>query len=143
MPRCCEASSLPSRSFFAQTNRPRSAYYLQKESEFTTIFTITIEVVYKAPKEASVKKSLRTKEVNGFVIHEKPYRSIVKAISWRITGTLDTIVVSLIITGKMKVALSIGAVEIFTKIIWYYGHERLWNRIGFGRVKIQRHEYDI
>lgn len=90
-----------------------------------------------------VKKSPGTKDQNGFLIHEKPYRSIAKAISWRLTGTLDTIVVSLIITGKIKVALSIGVVEIFTKILWYYGHERLWNRISFGRVKFQRHEYDI
>jgi len=105
--------------------------------------TIPIEVVYKETREISVKKLLKTKEHDGFIVHEKPYRSIVKAISWRITGTLDTIVVSLIITGKIKVALSIGALEVFTKIIWYYGHERLWNRIGFGRVKIQRHEYDI
>jgi uncharacterized membrane protein len=90
-----------------------------------------------------MKKPQNKKPHNGLIIHEKPYRSIAKAISWRLTGTLDTIVISFIITGKMKAALSIGVVEVFTKIIWYYGHERLWNRIPFGRVKYPRHEYDI
>jgi len=66
---------------------------------------------------------------------EKPYRSIVKAISWRATGTLDTILISLLITGKIRMALSIGFVELFTKIALYYVHERVWNKIAFGREK--------
>jgi uncharacterized membrane protein len=90
-----------------------------------------------------MKKTKATQNHNGVLSHEKPYRSIVKAISWRLTGTLDTIVISFIITGKIKVALSIGVIEVFTKIIWYYAHERLWDRIPFGRVKYPRHEYDI
>jgi len=66
---------------------------------------------------------------------EKPYRSFVKAISWRATGTVDTIVVSLIVTGQLKLAVSIGAIELVTKICLYYAHERIWNRLSFGRVK--------
>ena len=46
---------------------------------------------------------------------EKHYRSIVKALSWRATGTADTIVISFLITGQAKMALSIGFVELFTK----------------------------
>jgi uncharacterized membrane protein len=65
---------------------------------------------------------------------EKHYRSVVKALSWRATGTLDTIVVSYFVTGKIGVAMSIGFVELFTKIGLYYLHERVWNRISFGRV---------
>lgn len=64
---------------------------------------------------------------------EKRKRSIVKAISWRITGTLDTFVVSYIITGKVTIALSISGVEVFTKMLLYYFHERTWNKIKFGR----------
>ncbi len=64
---------------------------------------------------------------------DKPIRSIVKAASWRATGTLDTIVVSFFVTGHIKVALSIGAVEVFTKMVLYFLHERLWNIIPFGR----------
>lgn len=66
---------------------------------------------------------------------DKPYRSIVKAISWRTTGTLDTIILSFIITGKIKLALSIGALELITKTTLYYFHERLWNKIKFGKTK--------
>ena len=74
---------------------------------------------------------------------EKPYRSVVKAVSWRITGTVDTIVVSWIITGKLKLALSIGGVEVFTKIILYYFHERGWNLLKFGRKMPEVPEYQI
>lgn len=66
---------------------------------------------------------------------EKPYRSLVKAVSWRATGTVDTIVVSLIVTGQLKLAVSIGAIELGTKICLYYVHERIWNKLSFGRVK--------
>jgi uncharacterized membrane protein len=66
---------------------------------------------------------------------EKPYRSLVKAVSWRATGTVDTMVVSFLITGRLKWALSIGCVEIFTKVCLYYLHERAWNRISLGRHK--------
>jgi len=73
---------------------------------------------------------------------EKHYRSLLKAISWRVTGTVDTIVVSFIVTGKIKLALSIGFVELFTKIGLYYVHERVWNRIAFGREKSGK-DYEI
>lgn len=66
---------------------------------------------------------------------EKPYRSLVKAVSWRVTGTVDTVVISYLITGKAKLAFSIGFVEIFTKIALYFVHERIWNKLSFGRVK--------
>ena len=74
---------------------------------------------------------------------EKPYRSVVKAVSWRATGTLDTIVISFLITGHLKWALSIGFVELFTKITLYYFHERLWNRLSFGRVQPGPVDYEI
>jgi uncharacterized membrane protein len=76
-------------------------------------------------------------------MHERPYRSIAKALSWRLTGTLDTIVVSFLISGRLTVALSIGGVELFTKLLLYYVHERAWNRISFGRVKERPPEYSI
>ena len=66
---------------------------------------------------------------------EHHFRSLAKAISWRITGTLDTMVISFIITGRVKLALSIGFVELFTKIGLYYLHERAWNRIALGKTK--------
>ena len=66
---------------------------------------------------------------------DQRHRSLAKAVSWRITGTLDTMVISLLITGKLKWALSIGFVEVFTKICLYYLHERAWNRLAFGRAR--------
>lgn len=64
---------------------------------------------------------------------EKAIRSIVKSISWRIIGTLDTIIISWFITGKVKLALSIGVVELFTKMLLYFFHERIWNKINWGK----------
>jgi len=54
-------------------------------------------------------------------------KSMAKAISWRILGTLDTIVISWVLTGTLTLALSIGSIELFTKFFLYYAHERLWN----------------
>lgn len=51
---------------------------------------------------------------------------LLKAVSWRLVGTLDTFVVSLIITGAVSIAVTISAVEFFTKILLYYLHERAW-----------------
>jgi uncharacterized membrane protein len=66
---------------------------------------------------------------------DKAYRSFVKAVSWRITGSVDTMVISFLITGKLKWALTITGVELFTKIGLYFLHERAWEKIPLGRVK--------
>ena len=66
-------------------------------------------------------------------MRENQNRSLLKAISWRITGSLDTILVSYLITGDVTVAASIGLLEVFTKILLYYLHERGWDKIKFGR----------
>ncbi|CAB4731453.1 unannotated protein [freshwater metagenome] len=69
----------------------------------------------------------------------KHSRSLVKAITWRITGTVDTFLLTLLITGKLKFAFSISAAELFTKIFLYYVHERVWERIKWGRKEIGAH----
>ena len=76
-------------------------------------------------------------------VTEKGYRSLVKTISWRTLGTIDTIFISWIIIGDINFAVSIGGVELFTKMILYYFHERLWTRSNFGRVKETPIEYEI
>jgi uncharacterized membrane protein len=73
---------------------------------------------------------------------EKHYRSFLKALSWRVTGTVDTIVISYLITGQLKWAFTIGGVELFTKIGLYYVHERVWNNIKLGRVE-SKSNYEI
>lgn len=59
-------------------------------------------------------------------------RSLAKAISWRITGTIDTFVISFIITGHFLIASSIAGTELLTKILLYYFHERIWASIPWG-----------
>ncbi len=66
---------------------------------------------------------------------EKAYRSVVKTISWRTVGTLDTIIISYFITGNLAMAASIGSIELVTKMILYYFHERAWNKISFGKTE--------
>jgi uncharacterized membrane protein len=60
-------------------------------------------------------------------------RSILKTISWRVVGTLDTVVISYLITGTLALAFSIGAVELITKMVLYFFHERAWNNIKWGK----------
>ncbi|HAH22762.1 MAG TPA: hypothetical protein DCL77_03185 [Prolixibacteraceae bacterium] len=76
-------------------------------------------------------------------MREKSYRSIVKSISWRTIGTIDTMVISYFITGKLALAISIGSIEVFTKMALYFFHERTWNKINFGRVKDTVTDYEI
>jgi uncharacterized membrane protein len=64
---------------------------------------------------------------------ETHLRSILKAVSWRTLGTLDTFAISWFITGRIEIAGSIAALEIATKIVWYYLHERVWAAIPWGR----------
>jgi uncharacterized membrane protein len=59
-------------------------------------------------------------------------RSVLKAISWRTLGTLDTFAISWFMTGKVHIAGSIAGMEIITKVAWYYLHERLWTVISWG-----------
>jgi len=62
-------------------------------------------------------------------------RSLAKAVSWRLTGSLDTFVISFIVTGHVTVAGSIAATELITKIVLYYLHERAWTFIPWGRKR--------
>jgi len=66
---------------------------------------------------------------------EKAYRSLIKTISWRVLGTVDTMIISYLVTGSLAMAASIGSIEVFTKMILYYFHERTWDKLSFGRTK--------
>ena len=65
--------------------------------------------------------------------NETADRSLVKAITWRLTGSLDTFIISWIITGHVGLASGIAVTELVTKVFLYWAHERIWNRIGWGR----------
>ena len=62
----------------------------------------------------------------------KKIRSVVKTISWRIVGTIDTMFLGWLITGSPLIGLKIGALELVTKFVLYYLHERVWLRCKFG-----------
>ncbi len=64
---------------------------------------------------------------------EKPIRSIAKALSWRVIGTLDTLLISYILTGEVVLAASIASIDFLTKMALYFFHERIWNKINWGK----------
>lgn len=79
---------------------------------------------------------LKNKEKSTYTedrVGEKPIRSVAKALSWRVVGTLDTLIVSYLLTGEMAVAASIASVDFLTKMVLYFFHERLWNSIKWGK----------
>lgn len=59
-------------------------------------------------------------------------RSLLKAISWRALGSIDTFVLGLIFTQNLKAAGAIASTEVITKIALYFAHERVWAQIGWG-----------
>lgn len=64
-------------------------------------------------------------------------RSLIKSISWRAVGSVDTFVLSLLVTGNVKHAASIASVEVLTKVFLYYLHERVWRTVSWGRLDDQ------
>jgi uncharacterized membrane protein len=59
-------------------------------------------------------------------------RHVAKTITWRIVGTLDTMVIGWLITGNPVTGLKIGGIEMFTKMILYFIHERIWFKLNLG-----------
>jgi uncharacterized membrane protein len=68
---------------------------------------------------------------------DKPIKSLMKSVSWRIVGTIDTMIISYFITGRVTIAISIGSVEVITKTILYYFHERFWAHIHKIKLNLQ------
>ena len=66
---------------------------------------------------------------------ESCYRSITKAITWRLGGTVVTFTVAWILTRELPLAAGIGLLDAVIKIGAFYIHERIWNRVSFGRLK--------
>jgi uncharacterized membrane protein len=60
------------------------------------------------------------------MVKKSQKRHIAKTITWRTVGSIDTIILSWIITGNPFTGLKIGLVELITKMILYYFHERIW-----------------
>ena len=62
-------------------------------------------------------------------------RHIVKTMTWRIIGTIDTMLLAWIISGNPIIGLKVGGIEVITKMILYYIHERVWYKFNFGVEK--------
>ncbi len=60
-------------------------------------------------------------------------RSLVKTVSWRVVGTLATVAISYFITGTLALAFSIGGIELVSKMVLYFFHERAWNNLKWGK----------
>ena len=59
-------------------------------------------------------------------------RSFVKALSWRLLGSIDTFLLSLLFTRNIEAAGAIATTEVLTKMFLYYFHERIWANISWG-----------
>lgn len=59
-------------------------------------------------------------------------RHLLKTISWRIVGTIDTMILAWLISGDPMIGLKVGFAEVITKMLLYYLHERAWYKVDFG-----------
>lgn len=66
-------------------------------------------------------------------MNESPRRSLVKTISWRLTGSGATFLISWLIANDLSVAGTIAIIQLISNTILYYLHERLWNKISWDR----------
>ncbi len=73
------------------------------------------------------------KSENKWELSDTNKRSLAKAISWRLTGTADTFIISWLITGQIALAGGIAFTEVITKIVLFWLHERVWNKIQWGK----------
>lgn len=64
---------------------------------------------------------------------ESNARSIVKTITWRLTGSAATFLISYLLTGNFSVAGTIAAIQMTSNTLLYYIHERLWNTLNWGK----------
>jgi uncharacterized membrane protein len=67
-------------------------------------------------------------------------RHIAKTITWRIVGTVDTMLLGWLVSGDIKIGLSVGGLELITKMGLYYVHERVWYKSNFGLINRRKNE---
>jgi sulfate adenylyltransferase large subunit len=100
-----------------------------------TFGTVAMGCVEKVPtpqaQTASPRNDARGKKLARWT--ETHARSLAKAISWRTTGSIDTFVVTFVVSGSTKIAGSVALAEVVTKILIYYLHERVWALVPWGK----------
>lgn len=70
-------------------------------------------------------------------------RHLLKTVTWRIIGTLDTILIAGVITGDWSIGLSVGGLELITKTVLYYLHERVWYKFSKFGLKDKSNEKGV
>jgi uncharacterized membrane protein len=65
-------------------------------------------------------------------LNDTAVRSVVKTVTWRITGSTATFLIAYALTGNFAVAGVIGVTQMISNTVLYYIHERVWNRIAWG-----------
>ena len=73
-------------------------------------------------------------------VFETRRRSVFKALSWRFLAGIITACVVLTMTGRLKFAAEIGLIDTLTKLLIYFVHERVWNKIAYGRLDTPDYE---
>jgi uncharacterized membrane protein len=68
-------------------------------------------------------------------MRESQLRSIIKALTYRITGTVATAAITFAVSGEWRTALAVGSIEPVVKLLIYYVHERLWHRVRIGTIR--------
>jgi uncharacterized membrane protein len=66
------------------------------------------------------------------ILRESKKRHFAKTVTWRMVGSMDTMLIAWIISGNPFIGLKVGLAEVTTKMILYYIHERIWYRYNFG-----------
>jgi uncharacterized membrane protein len=69
-------------------------------------------------------------------MNETASRSLVKTVSYRILGSSITFIISFMFTGEVIISAGISATEFLLKPTMYWLHERVWNRISWGKNKV-------
>ena len=80
--------------------------------------------------------------VESLMSMESNSRSIAKAVSYRVLGSLSTGMIFFVLTGRFTLSVGAGAADFVVKIVLYFLHERVWNYISFGRDR-KAPEYEI
>jgi adenylylsulfate kinase len=71
------------------------------------------------------------------MFRETNTRSIVKGVSWRVVATTTTIIIVYVFFGRLDLAIAAGLIETVLKVALYWGHEKIWQRIHWGKKKIE------
>ena len=98
--------------------------FLTLNNRYSTLSTETDKEMVDRLEKTKIRKESVTRVSKT--------RTLLKAISWRVVGTLDTMALGWIVTGSPLVGLKIGALELVTKFVLYYFHERIWLRSVVG-----------